>query len=410
MKRPLVTAVLCVLALPLAACETPTTSADAGADVTAAESAASHGAAPASSVAVPLVTEGPSAAASTAPTTTTPPPTTPAPTTDPPPTASSEPDEPMFEWVPDHPCTVSALLVPSCGAWLGASTPSRADPTDYVAGLAEYESAAHNQPDILHFYKRDAEPFPTSEEIALAERPGQQRSMLFYNWKPSTSLTWREVADGNADASIDSVASGIVQYPHTMFLAVWHEPENDQRIRGTPADYVAMYRHVVTRLRDLGVANVVYVMNFIGFSGWADVVGDFYPGDDVVDWIAYDPYGSATHPDFGAVLNDTTETWPGFYAWATAKAPDKPLMLAEWGIDLDHQPHAAEILDGGVRLLQQRFPQIKALVYWNDHAAQPDGVVVRLDHRTALGAAYAQAYRRFANQTYFNSTDPSLAP
>ena len=65
-----------------------------------------------------------------------------------------------------------------------------------------------NTPDILHFYKRDGEPFPTDDEIALAERPGKQRSLLFYNWKPSTTLTWRQVADGGADADIDRVASG----------------------------------------------------------------------------------------------------------------------------------------------------------------------------------------------------------
>src|SRR5215203_6900106 len=67
-------------------------------------------------------------------------------------------------------CTVSALLVPSCGAWLGASTPSKDGTFDYAVGLDEYEAVAQNEPDIQHFYKRNEEPFPNDEEIALAER------------------------------------------------------------------------------------------------------------------------------------------------------------------------------------------------------------------------------------------------
>ena len=317
--------------------------------------------------------------------------------------------QPVSEWAPTEPCTVSALLVPSCGAWLGATTPSRYSESDYPAGLAEYEAAAQNQPDIMHFYKRDEDVFPTAQEIALAERPGQQRSILFYNWKPSTSLSWRQVADGGADASIDAVAASIGQYPHTLFLAVWHEPENDQDVLGSAADYVAMYRHVVGRLRDLGVTNAVYVMNYMGFALWADVVSDFYPGDDVVDWIAYDPYGFGSHNDLDAFLNEAAEGWPGFYTWARRKAPDKPIMLGEWGIALDKQPRAPKILDGGVKILQHRLPQIKAVVYWHDYTP-PDGLIVRLDESTELGIAYADAYRRFANDPYFNSTDTSQAP
>ena len=59
-----------------------------------------------------------------------------------------------------------------------------------------------------------------------------------------------------------------------MFLAIWHEPENDMKGCGsgkTEADYAAMYRYDVTRLRSLGVTNAVFVMNYMGFSGWSDI-------------------------------------------------------------------------------------------------------------------------------------------
>ena len=285
------------------------------------------------------------------------------------------------------------------------STPSSDGTFDRDIGLAEYEAVARNVPDILHFFKTGAGTFPTADEIAMSERDGEQASLLLYNWKPSPTLTWREIADGGADESIRSVAAGLQRYPKRLFLTVHHEPENEQGSAGsgrTPVDYVDMYRHVVGMLRAEGVTNAVYVMNFMGFAGWAPVADDFYPGDDVVDWIAYDPYGHAGQSTFAELLNRPTgDDWPGFYTWATQRAPGKPIMVAEWGYDLAGQPGAPAALDGAVESLTTDFPMVKALVYWNSWT---DEYNYRLDQPTALGAEYGAAYARMANDPYFNST------
>jgi hypothetical protein len=302
-------------------------------------------------------------------------------------------------------CTIDSKLVPTCGAWLGASTPSLDGKYDYTVGLGEYEAVAQHTPAILHYYKRGAMTFPRADEIAAAERPGQPRSNLFYNWKPSTTLTWAQVAGGGADAAIDQVAAGLKAYPHPVFLTIFHEPENDEKAVGsgmTAVDYVAMYRHVVEHLRTSGVTNAVFVMNYMGFSRWASRVDAFYPGNDVVDWIAYDPYGFAAETSIAKLLNSPSGAWPGFYDWATTKAPGKPLMLAEWGFDVPSQPNAAAILDAAVPVLQAQFPQIKAFVYWNDFVP---GFQVRIDQQSAEGVAYGQAYARFAADPYFDTSN-----
>ena len=171
-----------------------------------------------------------------------------------------------------------------------------------------------------------------------------------------------------------------------MFLAIYHEPENDEQADGggmTAADYVEMYRHVVQRLRDQGVDNAVFVMNYLGFAKWATAVDGFYPGDDVVDWIAYDPYGLAKQHDFARLLNDPADGWPGFYEWATRKAPGKPMMVAEWGFDLPNQPEAAAALESAALVLEYQYPMIKALVYWNDF--RDGGFEVRIDQESERG-------------------------
>lgn len=310
-------------------------------------------------------------------------------------------------------CSVSAILVPSCGIWFGASTPNRAGNFDYTAGLAEYEPVAQNVPDIVHFYKNGSQRFPTREEIAMSERPGKQRSLLFYNWKPS-SRNWASVAAGSNDDEIATISSSIKNYPHKIFLTIWHEAEDEVSTAAgsgrTPADYAAMFRHVVSELRANGVNNVVIVWTVMGFYGWSDYLDGMYPGHDYVDWIAFDPYVkdniqsnlyeliNRNRPDIG---------WPGFYSWATAKAPGKPIILAEWGVDLKSNANPAGVIQAtDPNQLMSRFPMLKGMIYWNDI----DDVNARIDDTSAKGQALGAAYRAFAAHPVFNAMTPNVAP
>ncbi|MBI5087547.1 MAG: hypothetical protein HZB15_01385, partial [Actinobacteria bacterium] len=113
------------------------------------------------------------------------------------------------------------------------------------------------------------------------------------------------------------------------------------------------------------------------------------------------------HKDFGLFLNTPNKSFPGFYSWATAKAPGKPLMLGEWGFDLPNTPNAPAILDGAVPIIKSQFPMLKAFVYWNDDVGT---FKVRLDQNTARGQAYTAAYSRMAADPYFNTTSTASAP
>ncbi len=314
---------------------------------------------------------------------------------------------------PSSGCGVSALLVPACGAWLGASIPSRDGNYTWSKGLAEYESVAQNVPDILHFYKNGNQTFPSKSELAVAERPGKPRSLLLYNWKP-TGATWREVANGAADSQIANVANGLKKYPHKVFLNIYHEPEDQVRTSAssgmTVADYKAMYRHVVDKLRSHGVNNAVYVWNPMGYEGWRDYLDGLYPGDDYVDWMCYDPYAK---DDMRKNLADIANRprpnlgWPGYYDWATTKAPGKPLMMCEFGVDTISNSDPAAILGGDAEQLMRDFPMLKAFVYWNSVDSHVD---TRIDNTSAKGRAYGDAYRQFANQPFFNAMSPDVAP
>ena len=309
-------------------------------------------------------------------------------------------------------CAIAELLVPSCGAWIGSSVPSLDGLFDHQRGIAEFMSATETDPDIVHLYSRGSIAFPSAEQRLLVERPDEDDRLFYFSWKPSTDRTWRQIANGEADDAIEAVANGLVAFGDQLFLTIHHEPENDVDARPESGmntdDYAAMYRYVVGRLRFLGVDNAVFVMTYMGFERWAPIVDALYPGDDVVDWIAYDPYGRLDDTAFADILNRPNQQgWPGFYSWATAKAPGKPMMLAEWGFDLADNVEAAKLLENAASTLATDFSEIKAVVYWNGLGGSVDA---RLARDTDVAESFARAYGEFARHSYFDQAGPVESP
>jgi hypothetical protein len=271
--------------------------------------------------------------------------------------------------------------------------------------LAEFESDTGRTQAIYHAYHRGTEIFPTATEMRLARDPAKPR-LLFLNWKP-TGASWAQIARGDEDTDdyLDRLAEHIRDnFTEPFFFTVHHEPENDVRANSgsgyTATDYRNMYRYVINRIRTQGVTNLVSVMVHMAYIPWLTQSWweDLYPGDDVVDWLAWDVYahsvpGEHGYGDFTELMNRTSSSapdWPGFYNYAAQRHPTKPFMLAEWGVwyssrDRDHQ---AEVFDSVAKQISS-FPRLKAMVYF-DTPADQSGKDSRVT-RTADGLA---AYRR----------------
>jgi hypothetical protein len=255
--------------------------------------------------------------------------------------------------------------------------------------LADFEQQTGRTQAIYHgYHSGTGEMFPTTTEIALASDPAKPR-LLFLNWKPAEA-SWAQIAAGNrtVDGYLDRLAEYIkTHFTQQFFFTVHHEPENDVDQRPgagyTAADYRAMYRHVILRLRGDGVTNLVSVMDYMAYAKWNTQpwFTELYPGDDVVDWVAWDIYAYSSpgygYGDFAEMMNRTAKGWSGFYNWAAATFPSKPLMVGEWGVwrsasDPGHP--AAFFATAGLQI--QLFPRIKALVYFDTpNAAGKDSQV-----------------------------------
>lgn len=308
-------------------------------------------------------------------------------------------------------CPVGAKLVPYCGALLGVA-PGAHTKDSKTQALAEFEQRTGRNQHIYHSYHRGTELFPTEEEIAVATDAAVPR-VLFLNWKPRDA-SWAEIAAG--DPRIDSYLDRLSRHitanfgDRPFFFTVHHEPEDDVRADPdsgyTALDYAAMFAHVIKRLKANGVSNLVSVMVYMAYLKWTQQEwhSQLYPGDEVVDWVAWDTYGYSDpgygHGDFADIVNregTQGQNWPGFYRWAAQSFPGKPLMVAEWGVwySSRNPDHQAEVFTAAIDQLAH-FPRLKAVVYFDSASAEGR------DSRVNASPKALDAYRRFTDSRTFS--------
>jgi hypothetical protein len=189
-------------------------------------------------------------------------------------------------------------------------------------------------------------------------------------------------------------------------MAFHAEPEDEVGVYGTAADYARAWRHIDSRFRAMGARkSVIFVWDMTGYMTRVPQWNTLYPGDRVVDWLAWDPYGKTpSNPPAAPVVpfssafgqangsrpDDTGST--RFYKWAdgagaTAPGTDKfyvkpgshrkPLMVAEFGLcwasstlGQAEQWYAR----AGTMIGRGRYRRVKAFVYFDvDACEKPTG-------------------------------------
>lgn len=286
--------------------------------------------------------------------------------------------------------------VPAVGAYLGVYTRGNDSGT---ASFEEFEHLIGRPVAIDHSYYRWDQPFPTLADKQIAA----QGHIPFWNWQTrlldGRKLSWSEIAAGALDPLIDARARAVKAFGYPVLIAFQHEPEaltgTTAGKEGTPADYRAAWRHVVSRFRLDGVRNVswVWVLTARSFRTPA-VANSYYPGDTYVNWVAADGY------NFFGCKAKVSQRWQlpaaifgAFYAW-TAQHP-KPAMLAEWGSVEDPQvPGRKGEWFAAAEATFQQWPRIKAYVYFNASPGCRNQVTSSVSALTAFSALAHSAYFR----------------
>ena len=140
-----------------------------------------------------------------------------------------------------------------------------------------------------------------------------------------------------------------------------------------PAQFIALWRQMVTYMREAGVSNVLWCFNLgdtvvparfadgtpTGFANLGDVARAYYPGSDYTDIVSLNAYPPSLAKD-GAGIEALTAT-------------GKPVIFAEMGAFTGPIPVPLHSGDSGAALeaLLANFPQVVAAVVWPGTEALP---------------------------------------
>ena len=112
-----------------------------------------------------------------------------------------------------------------------------------------------------------------------------------------------------------------------------------------PRRYVAAYRHIVDLMRAEAAENLQWVWH-VNCSDEPETKWNafeaYFPGENYCDWVALSAYGPLTPRTTDDVENFREKIDPA-YPRLTGLAPNKPMIVAEFGCDLhNHRVNAAQ--------------------------------------------------------------------
>ncbi len=287
---------------------------------------------------------------------------------------------------PAESATLSNTLVPSSGALFGVFSGPPRNGRTWGQEMPYLESLIGRKYDLDSMYYFWEETFPGWHERDAVAAGRIPVILWASDYKRGGSLSWAAIANGQHDAVIDARADALKAFGSKVMLVFQHEPEDDHDTNGTAAEYRAAYRHVVTRMRARGASNVVFVWNLMAwtFNAGAPEPEDYYPGDDVVDWVAadgYNWYGSTFNP---GPWRSFAEIFRGFYEWS--KRRGKPLLIVEFGSgedSADRSRKARWFEEAAAQL--KAWPEIKGVIYFHSLGWEFDSSPNALEGYRAMG-------------------------
>jgi hypothetical protein len=289
-------------------------------------------------------------------------------------------------------CSVSALLVPSCGAYWGIYS-RRYGGGNVETTVKTWESTVGRKFDIvLMYYDFSNKNGPGQFPDTAMKNLGTDRILLFdwesRNFSTGANYKWADIAAGNYDTSVVvPQAQRIKAYGKKVMLGLDHEMDLTYAKHGTATEYKAAYKHIRSVFAAQGVNNVVWTWVSSGYIGYGNgpKVKSFYPGDAYVDWIGYDPYNfNVCHNGAWKTFDQTVKA---FYDWSAANGlGNKPLLIQEYGMKTGTEAASRQWYRDIDDVLRART-RIKALVRWDSDTS----CTLRIDSGTGLVSEFTAA-------------------
>jgi beta-mannanase len=259
-----------------------------------------------------------------------------------------------------------------------------------MAALTTFETKVKKKVSILHFgeaWQNGSGGYLPFQAFAFqrVRDHGAIPLVDWFSWRccnATSNMNLAEVYNGKHDAHIRTWATAAKNWGHPFMLRFdaeqngWWLPWSEQTNGNKPGDYVKAWRHVHDIFHSVGANNVYWVWcpNIAGSK--STPMASMYPGGNYVDWTCLDGYNWGTRngnkwQTFAQVFGG--EEMGGYrgqhnsYKEILSIAPDKPLMIGETASSEQGGSKAGWIKDALEVALPRTFPQIKALVWFNEY-------------------------------------------
>ena len=245
--------------------------------------------------------------------------------------------------------------------------------------------------------------------------------IVLWTWSPEArwdghhrenySLRPSAIAAGDHDTYIDAYAEQVKAWGRRIIIRMMHEMNGDWMHWSpgffpgqTALDFVAAWSRIVDRFRARGATNVEWCWCPNGFGdGGAHMgganslanLGSLYPGDEYVDWVGIDAYNRV--PEARTLsMKLLLERGAGIYRIVRKIAPNKPVMLPEYGCNEQTDGGKPWFWTGIQEDLPRYFPAIRAISCWDRNLTG----MFRVDNT----ASSLERYKLLANDPYFQGS------
>lgn len=286
------------------------------------------------------------------------------------------------------PPLVRRIGVPPSATLYHGVYPGQKDREEYQitpSSLEAYEQAVNRRVAWVYFSNdwfagRDF-PTATAEWIRARNAVPYIRLMLRSSsetYVPEPLYSLQAILRGDFDTDLRAWGRAAQNFG-TPLLVEWGTEVNGQwfswngRWNGGPTlgpeRFREAYRHIVQTIRSVGADNLTWVWHVDAYDDPAaewNRLENYYPGDDVVDWIGVSVYGAQepTENNSQTFADGMDAVMPRLLRLA----PTKPVVVAEFGVTAGNPGvNAVQWAEAALTdLLANRWPAVRGFSWWNE--------------------------------------------
>jgi hypothetical protein len=204
------------------------------------------------------------------------------------------------------------------------------------------------------------------------------------------------IARGVHDNYFAEFADTVKAFGGPVFISINHEMNGfwypysqtnsapEAKTGMTPADFKAMWRRVAGIFRERGASNVAWVWSpNVPEVANGTTSSQYYPGDDVVDWIGPSFYSGNTIADLR----------PLYSAYATRK----PFFITEWATSTEKNQYNRRFAGEAAWVrtffkgIEDTYPRVKAISWFQWKKSDGDHLLQRVPEQAT---SYAEAIQK----------------